>query len=692
VDKNKILACVIFLVMAVGLFYLPVLGNDFVNYDDRQTIVENPFIKSLDFASLKWMFTTNFQGYWVPLTWLSLALNVQMGGLNPDVFHLTNVFLHVLDTLLVFLVCLKVLGLARKPGAQQSPTLRYEDTKNDIKGKNEQENIGNKTIPQVYEIPTALITALLFGLHPIHVESVAWAWERKDVLYTLFYLSAILVYLDYVTGAGRKQIKLFACLGLYLLSLAAKPMAVTLPLVFLVLDFWPLARLRGNIKRVLIEKIPFFVLALLIALVTRVQMAQTQGINENLPFWLSASNAFHSMIFYLWKMAVPLNLSPFYPFPPVLDSLYYQKNLMAALLVALISLVCFYYRKKAPWLPAAWLYYFISLAPVLGFIQVGSYSAADRYTYLPSLGIFLPLSAGLVWLLSKRSWLLGMFYVALTLLLGITTVKQIEVWRNSETLWQRVVEAYPGANPNALTNLGALYLEKRQVDLALNLLKRAAVIPPPLAFTHDELGSALMFKNEVEEAVKEFRYALAIDPNYIQSHVNLWKVYEHMGKHEEAAEQMRLALEKAPNVAGNYTNLGVSCCFLKKYKEAEAAFQKALALEPDKLLNLVNLATVKAWQGRSDEALDLYRKAIVENPKEPVYFLRMADIFLDKKMKTQALECLRLASELNPRDVKTLKEMGEDYERAGRKDLAKACFEKVKALADSANPGVNDGR
>lgn len=667
--QHAIWPSLLFLVLAVSMFYLPVIANDFVNFDDRQTIYENPNIRSLSPQSLLWMLTTQSQGFWVPLTWLSLALNDWVGGLNPIVFHLTNVFFHVLNSLLVFLVCLKVLEISRQ--------------KTGTAGEGESRG---------FEIPTALVTALLFGLHPIHVESVAWATERKDVLYAFFYLAALWLYLDYAVSPLRKNLKLYACLGLYLLSLMSKPMAVTLPLVFLILDYRPLRRLPGNASKALVEKIPFFVLGALITLITRLEMAQISSINQNLPLFVRVLNAFHSLVFYLWKMVVPFNLSPFYPFPPALDNFYYFKNVLAAVLVILVCLACFYYHKKAPDLVAAWLYYLVSLAPVIGIIQVGSFAAADRYTYLASLGIFLPFSAVVVPFVFKRRLVPRLLFAVLTVLLGIGTVKQIGVWKNSQTFWERVVQAYPCANPNALTNLGALYLKEHRLDLALTLFQRAAAMPPPLAFTHDEMGIAFLYEGKVEDAIREFNTTLLIDPKDMVARQNLWNVYEHLGKHKAAIEEMKTATVINPDNPQNYTNLGVSYCFLKRYKEAEAPFEKALALEPLNAQNLVNLATVRLLQGRSDEALDLYQKGIAQNPREPVYYLKMADIYLDKKTPSPALKTLREALDLNPQDPKLIREIGEDFEKAGQKTLAQQCFEKAKGQTGLSGPMLNNGR
>ena len=233
-NERKVLwGCASVLVLVVAFFYLPVLENEFVNLDDTDTIMGNVQIRSLDWASLRWMFLSFKNGNWMPLTWLSFALNYRMGGLDPRIFHITNVFFHALNTVLVFLVCVRL--MKRLP---------------------ETETTGGAYRPKAFGLPIAFLTALLFGLHPIHVESVAWATERKDVLYASFYLGALWLYLGEPFPLGQKGFKSWACMGLYLLALMSKPMAITLPLVFLILDGWPLGRSGLGYMRLIREKAP----------------------------------------------------------------------------------------------------------------------------------------------------------------------------------------------------------------------------------------------------------------------------------------------------------------------------------------------------------------------------------------------------------------------------------------------------
>lgn len=654
-------ACIGCLVFMVCLFYLPVLRNGFVNWDDMDVIAENPHIRSLNLANLRWMFTTFHADNWVPLTWLSLALNYRMGGLQPGVFHFTNVALHALNTALVFLTCVKVIRLIR----------------------------GESAFPMSAVIPTALVTALLFGLHPIHVESVAWATERKDVLYSFFYLSGILLYLDYVSSRLKNKLKLYGCLGLYLLALMSKPMAVTLPLAFLILDYWPLDRFPSERLKPLVEKIPFFILALVFGCLAVASHEDT--ISSTAPtaqvYWMM--NAFRSLIFYLFKMALPLNLVPLVPFPRVMDTYYQIQNLLAALLVVIAVMACYRTRKTAPYWGAAGLFYLLTLLPVLGILQTGSQAAADRYTYFPSLSVFFLFSAGMACWLSNCRFFLPLFIVALTCLLGFGTVRQIGLWKNSETLWESVVRAYPADSALAYTYLGGTYTEEKRWNDALGAFQQALAIPPPMAAAHLGYGRLLLYFGKVDQAIQEFNTAIAIDPNQVRPHESLWSVYERLGKHPEAISQIQTAIQMEPNDAGFFCDLGVSFSILKRYPEAEKAFQKAHELDPDSSLCVVNLATVQVFEGRASEAMSLYQQEISEGNRIPLYYLKMADIFLDQRKTDQALQALQTASQLNPQEPKLLQQIGEDYDRAGQKAIAQSFYERVRSLTGTKPPQGN---
>lgn len=653
--------CAVLLALGVSFFYLPVLKNGFVNWDDNDTITDNLLIRRLDLDSLRAMFTTFPTGNWIPLTWLSFALDYHWGGLDPRVFHATNVLLHALNTVLVFLACLRL--LRRLPGP--------------VPGD-------GAPLPQ-RATWVALTTALLFGLHPIHVESVAWASERKDVLYSFFYLAALGLYLDGPLSCGWRTFKPWACLGLYLLALLSKPMAVTLPLVFLILDYWPLGRWGQGLRALLKEKAPFFAVAAGAVWITLASHAKTLSYARSGIEFYWIMNSFRSLAFYPLKMACPTGLTAYYPFPPHLTGFYMFENFCAAGAVILVSVLLYRARRRAPFLWAAWLFYTATLLPVVGIIQTGSEAAADRYTYLSSLGFFLPFSAGAVLLFSRRRALGAAATALAVVLMGMGTAAQIGTWRDSTALWARVTEVYPAENPAAYSELGSAYLKAHRYDEALAAYIRATSFPPPLAEAYSGLGAALMYKDRIPEAVRELRYAIELDPRSATPHLNLWVIDEHLGLHQEAAAQMGAALRIEPGSADFHNKLGVSDCFLKKYGDARDQFERAHALDPVNPEYLVNLATIYQWQGRPGKALEWYRRGIRRDPRQAVYHLKMADIYLSQGLRVRALESLRKAWDLHPANPKLLRQMGEDFEKAGRPEEARQCLDRVGAGPQDSN-------
>ena len=503
------------LVPVLLVFYLPLLDNGFVNWDDPQVILNNIHIRSLNLSSLQWMLTSFHTGNWMPLTWLTFTVNYGLGGLEPKSYHLTNLLIHLMNTGLVFLLVGRLLSLGGRSGEK------------------------------TFEIFTALLSALLFGLHPMHVESVAWASERKDVLYAFFFLLSVYSYLGIFTSSDRKGYRFWACWVFFLLALISKPMAVTLPLVLLILDYWPLKRLGSNFLSLLTEKIPFLLVAWIAILAQDEASAFTPA--ENWPISFRILNAFRSLAFYPFKLLIPRNLSPLYPISPNLSGPFYLQSFLGIGMVLLVTVVCFFRRKKGPFFAAAWLLYLVTLAPVLGIFQVGSQAVADRYAYLASLALFIPFSAVVSSRLAHHRLVFVLICAVLTGLLGYGTREQIKIWKDSQTLWERVVGLYPGQSAVAHTNLGSAYEKAGRMDDALREYQSAAAIPPPLAITHNGIGAILFFKGRTAEAVREFQYAISLNPHYGAPHRNLWYIFQSRGMKGEALAEIQKAVEIDPD-------------------------------------------------------------------------------------------------------------------------------------------------
>ena len=463
------------------LFYLPVLAGGFLNWDDPAYITHNPNIRGWTLPHLHWMLTNEGAGFWIPLTWFSLSLDYFIGGLSPFVYHLHNLLLHLINVLLVFATSLRLLEQAEK-------------------------NEKNGGAPP-WAIPAATLCALLFGLHPLRVESVAWASERKDVLSGLFFLTAIWFYLGTSKRSGWRGWPLRACFACFLLSFAAKPMAASLPLVLLLLDPWPLRRPLKNLPFFLLEKLPFLVPVLVEVFFLVLSIPSGGALAASHIFSLDTrlANAIHSVALYLTKTAVPVGLYPFYPFPQNSDLLS-PGHCAAVIALLLISYACFHWRAQKPGLGLAWLYFLATLAPALGLIQSGSQAAADRFTYLPSLGPLLLLSASLAkTLLPRRKKIFWAAFFLSAVLLGGMTIRQISFWKNDVSFWERLAQGDPG-EPAPRFSLVQAYAESgRRLEALAECDKALALFPKdqPLLWARGILSMGDEKMRESLESIKE---------------------------------------------------------------------------------------------------------------------------------------------------------------------------------------------
>jgi protein O-mannosyl-transferase len=572
------------------LFYLPLLHHDFVYWDDPAFIIQNPNIRSLNPQFFHWMWTTLDTGNWMPLSWLSLALDYRWMGLNPEIYHLTNLLFHGINTTLVFILGLRVLRIA--PG-QKNGSIKGPDN--------------------LWVVLTALLAAILFGLHPIHVESVAWAAERRDVLYAFFYLLALLFYLDYAQSPEMRIKKCVACFGFFLLALMSKPMAVTLPLILLVMDLWPLARLRSPWTRIFLEKIPFLLASLLLGVITISAQSEVGAMGPvgGLPLAFRVMNAFHSVIFYLVKMAVPIHLVPFYPITHPEENTFTIANFASALLVFLISFFCWRQWKKRPYWAAAWLFYLVSLSPALGILQTGLQAAGDRFTYLPSLGLFLLFAGAATKFLLKHRAVLILFFAGLTLALGAGTWFQLGLWKDSISFWESVVRIYPDVSQLAQTNLGTSYEAAGRLEDALREYDGALALPPTNPHILDLKGLLLLKENRTDEAIEAFKSAIALEPvgDPTLPYQHLWLAYQKKGIQPEALAVVESATSQYPASARLQYYLGISDWYAHQPEKSEEAFQKAFALEPNNPEYLTSLASLYQKQGQSELATQSLEKA-----------------------------------------------------------------------------------
>lgn len=576
--------------LAAVLCYLPALGNDWA-WDDRQRILEALPIRSFSAESLKWMFTTLSGSYWMPLTWISVALDWKLGGGNPFVFHLNNVLLHAANSVLVYYLANRVFGMNKvHPNLDPSP----------LAGEGRGEG-------------AALLAALLFAVHPLHVESVAWAAERKDVLYAFFYLSAILLYINYARTTGGRSGRYAGVLALFALSLMSKPMAVTLPAVLLVLDFWPLGRRAEGWKRLVLEKVPMFLMAAAVAWITTQAPAHTRSaalVGElSLPFRLSV--AARGLGFYLLRTFLPVDLSPLYPIPPRPGVDWWIGAGLSSMFWIVAAAAAWRWRGSRPWFGATIAVYGLSLSPVLGLVQAGSHAAADRFMYLPILAVLLPLTFGATRLGARRPRFWAALGAAAVVALGAGTMRQCRVWKDSISVYERIVTLHPGQSNLAHANLAAAYAEAGRLPEALAQYEMAEGIPPLRAQARASAGKAAVLADlgRVEEARRALEAALAMDPGCTQAIRNLWVLNGRLGRYDEALVWIRRAAALEP---GNPENIEKEAILLEqmgRWAQAAAGYARCGELEPGKALHAVREGVNRMRMGDAAGARSAFERA-----------------------------------------------------------------------------------
>lgn len=578
-EYGNVYLVLIFLTAAVSFaIYLPSLNNGFVIWDDQLYVYENVRIRLIDLAFLKYILTEPIAANWHPLTMLSHALAYAVWGLKPWGHHLVNVVLHALNTALVFILTVRLVSAARSVNGEKSR--------------------------DAMTVTSALVASLLFGIHPVHVESVAWVAERKDVLCGLSFLLSLLSYCAYAARhkPGRPGQYALALL-FFALALMAKPMAVTLPVILLLLDFYPFYRLWGErggptgVKRTLIEKTPFFLLSAISSALTL--WAQKKGgavaSLEAYPLIERLCLAARALVFYLYKMVVPVDLAPFYPLPPRGEVL--GAGLFAALAVIIaISAFSVLSIKKKRVYAVAWASYAVMMLPVIGIIQVGTQFAADRYTYLPSIPLFILTGAGAGLLYrrfadsgSKKAALAASFAVPLVLY-AAATVKQEAVWKDSITLWTHEIRLYPGKVALAYNNRALGYIKEKEYAKALEDLNTAVSIDKTYKDAFYNRGFVYQNTGDCASAIKDYTAALMIDPGLATSYINRAICHAVSNEYPEAIADMKKAADLEPGNAFVYFNLGRFYSDVGDTGSALANFKKASALgmrEADRYLQNV---------------------------------------------------------------------------------------------------------
>jgi tetratricopeptide (TPR) repeat protein len=545
----------LFLVLITLFVYLQVGSFEFNNYDTDRYVYENRHVTSgLTIESIAWAFTTIYASNWHPVTWLSHMLDVQLFGLKSGRHHLSNVLLHIVNALLLFWI------LARMTG----------------------------------DIWKSSLVAALFAIHPLHIQSVAWVAERKDVLSAFFALLAVGCYLRYVRypRIGRY----IPVLLFFMLSLMSKPMLVTLPLVLLLLDYWPLKRFQFQMPNeqrstgsqmqakvfLIVEKIPLLLASAASCMVTLYaqQDAGAVGSLDLYPLHLRIVNALVSYTGYLAKMLWPVNLAVIYPYPGAFPA---WQILASCLMLFGMSFLALKLYKSHPWLLVGWLWYLGTLVPVIGLVQAGTQAMADRYTYVPLIGMFIIIVWGLSELLERyRLKHIASAIIATAIVSSLTAISwhQVGYWENSITLFEHTLDV-TNNNYAAHNNLGHRLLELGKTDDALRHFAKSIEINSEFEIAHLNLGLAFSRQGKLDQAIKHYSKALQIKPNYIVAHNNLGNAWYRLGKADKAYVHYLEAIKINPAYAEAYNNLGAVSIRMGDLKRAVFFFRKALKINPE---------------------------------------------------------------------------------------------------------------
>jgi tetratricopeptide (TPR) repeat protein len=664
----------VLLALVTMALYWPATRCEFVNYDDPDYVTENPRVQAgLTLNNVVWAFSTGQASNWHPLTWLSLMLDVNMFGSSAAGMHLTNLLLHALNTVLLFWLLRSLTGAPWR----------------------------------------SAWVAALFAWHPLHVESVAWVTERKDVLSACFGFLVLVSYVRYARGGGtakwergegrgqKSEVRsqksevegqslevsalqrqsgglpfyrspfYWLAWGCFALGLMSKPMLVTWPFVLLLLDYWPLERFKPGGGWLLVkEKIPFFVLAAAASVVTFV--VQKNGgamvLVETTPFGARCANALLSYGRYLEKLVWPADLAVLYPYPgnwPV------TQVLLAGVLLAGISALFWWRRRRHPFLLMGWLWYGGTLVPVIGLVPVGDQAMADRYLYLPSVGVLMAVIWGAHELTRRWRFLLpglsvaGIAAIAFCLAL---TRQQLAYWQNSETLFRHAL-AVTENNCTAHNNLGTALDSEGQTDAAISQFQEALRLKPDNALTCYNLGNALARQGDTDGALRQFQSALRLKPDYTKAHNNLGNLLAGQGQPGAAIRQFQEALRLDPDFADAHYNLANALLKQGRLDEAVAQFETTIRLLPEFAPARYNLGVVLSKQGRGDAAIGEFEGAIRLKPDYAIAHNSLGFAYAGKGRLDEAIHEFQEALRLKP-----------DYASA-QSNLAKAVELKYKTSA-----------
>jgi tetratricopeptide (TPR) repeat protein len=624
----------LFLAAAVLAVYLPVRKYDFVRFDDDKYVTKNRNIQSgITEQSIHWAFTSSHASNWHPLTWISHMLDYQVFGLNAGAHHLVNVLLHIVNTLLLFIVFTRM-------------------TK---------------------ALWASAFIAAVFGLHPLHIESVAWVAERKDVLSTFFWLLTMLTYFYYTEKPDTKRCLL--TLLLFAAGLLAKPMLVTMPFVLLLLDYWPLERMRFDKKvdsenkeqncmqstavkqsffPLVMEKIPFFILAAISSIVTFIVQKNTGAVRsiDVIDIKSRIGNAIVSYIGYICKMFWPSRLAVLYPHPG--NNISTTRIIICGLLLVLITVAVILLSRRKKYLVTGWFWYIGTLVPVIGLVQVGVQAMADRYTYIPMTGILIIIVWGardLIGSWKYRKEALAVVSVCVLLAMSVKTSIQLKYWQNSMTLFRHTLDVTQD-NYIIENNYANLLFDQGQIEKAIEYLNKSLAIEPSSAEVHNNLAAILSKTGKTDEAIIHYRAAIKLKPDSAEPHHNLAIALSKQGKTDEAIKEYYEALRLDPDNVDSLSNLGFELADKGNYGEAVEFYKKALAIEPGNIITRGRLGLALAGLKKNSEAINEFLIVLKARPNDVEMWCNLGIVLERQDKITEAIEQYRHALQIEPENEK----------------------------------------
>lgn len=614
-------AVILGLTLAIAFIYAPVRNFDFVNLDDYEYVPQNPHVTSgLSAENIRWALTTGYAANWFPLTWMSLMLDVELFGVDSGWLHLVNVSHHIASSILLFLILFIMTG----------------------------------------SLWRSAFAAAVFALHPLRVESVAWVTERKDTLSTLFWMLTLGAYVLYVRKPGvARYAVMLVC---FMLGLMSKPMLVTMPFVLLLFDVWPLRRISPQVepglrdlRRVMLEKLPMLLMVIASSAITyHVQsLGGSVSMTGDYPVSLRLANGVVGYVRYIGKLIWPLDLAVFYPFNEAIPA---WQVLGAAALLAGISIAVLLGVKRRPELSVGWFLYLGTMVPVIGLVKIGSHSIADRYTYIPHIGLLLIIAWGLPGMLTRcgvpRKALPVLAVVCLLTLTALSRA-QTASWQNSMTMWShaaRVVEN----NAEAHSQMAVILADQGKWEEANREFETALRMSPKLVHAQSYYGAALLRQGRVDQAIEYLRQAVRANPHLSDAESNLGAALAAKGDLDQAVRHYQNALRTNPASADAITNWGIALASRGDLAGAIGKFEEALRLKPDSPDAHNNLGAALARSGKIPEASARLREAVRLKPDQPDWLVNLAVLLIQQNERAEAGQLVQRALLIAPQHPRAL--------------------------------------